>query len=113
MLQTHIRTIPFIAPLHVHPVLLNLYPGIKPALAATTSPRFVFPCKVTVDERRSSNAVLPPMKFDGNFPKSQIPAFHKISFPVPCPLFLPPPFEPHVKQTLTAKSEGFKGREIK
>jgi len=63
-----------------------------------------------VDERRSSTAVLPPMKFDGNFPQSEIPAFHKISFLVTCPLFLLPPFEPHIKQTPAAKSKGFKGR---
>ncbi|MFG6409886.1 MAG: hypothetical protein K1V92_02375, partial [Bacteroides acidifaciens] len=107
------RAIPFIVPLHAYPILSIQYPCIKPDLLAVTSPRFVFLCKVTVDEHRSSIAVLPLMKFDGNFPQSQIPAFHKILFPVPCPLFLPPPFEPHVKQTLTVKSEGFKGREIK
>lgn len=64
---------------------------------------------------RWTNAVqvppwLPPMKFDGNFPKSQITAFHKISFPVPCPLFLPPPLEPHVKQSLQAKSKRLQGQ---
>lgn len=47
---------------------------------------------------RWTNAVqvppwLPPMNFDGNFPQSEIPAFHKNSSPVPCPMFLPPPFD--------------------
>jgi len=37
-------------------------------------------CKGTVDECGASTAPLPEMKFDGNFPQSKIPAFHKIAF---------------------------------
>ena len=62
----------------------SIYPLFTPVHATGC----FFTCKGTANERRFKYRFATLMKFDGNFPKSQITAFHKISPAVPCPPFL-------------------------
>lgn len=56
---------------------------------------------------RSRTALAIRIKFDGNFPQSQMAAFHKISPQIPCLPSLPSPWKPHIK---TIPAAGRKAR---
>lgn len=75
----------------VYSLLLPFIPSDYHFLEARHRHRLFLPCKGTADERLTKYRRATLLKFDENFPKSQIPVFHKISSAVPCLRFLLPP----------------------
>lgn len=97
----------------VYSLLLPFIPSDYHFLEARHRHRLFLPCKGTADERLTKYRRATLLKFDENFPKSQIPVFHKISSAVPCLRFLLPPSGIARKNQPCGEPEGSEQREIK
>ncbi|QCQ31420.1 hypothetical protein FQN58_10040 [Bacteroides xylanisolvens] len=97
----------------VYSLLLPFIPSDYHFLEARHRHRLFLPCKGTADERQTKYRRATLLKFDENFPESQISVFHKISSAVPCSRFLLPPSGIAHKNRPCGRLKSSEQREIK